>query len=82
MHKLKNQTLLSHVWKFFSNSHPDHDIFGALFKDLESLVPPPHFCFLIGTLCQQATAVAATLELWRGLPSGVFQMPHCSLHPK
>ena len=42
---------------------------------------PPCFSFLIGTLWKQANAVEATEELRPGLPSGVFQRPHCSLHP-
>ena len=49
--------------------------------NLGSLPPPPRFSFLIGTLCHQASAVEATEELWPGLPSGVFQRPHCSLCP-
>ena len=42
----------------------------------------PHFSFLTGTLIQKATALEATEECWPGLPSGVFQTPHCSLRPK
>ena len=44
--------------------------------------PRPHFSFLTGTLIQKATALEATEECWPGLPSGVFQTPHCSLRPK
>ena len=49
--------------------------------NLGSLPPPPHFSFFIGTLCEQASVVEATETLWLGLPSGVFQRPHCSLSP-
>ena len=32
--KLHFPLILSHVWKFFSNPRPDHDIFGGLYRDL------------------------------------------------
>jgi len=78
--KLYSPLTLPHVWKFFSNLRRDH-IFGGLYGELGVSSPPPHFSFLIETLCEQAGAVEATEELWPGLPSGVFQRPHCSLWP-
>ena len=41
---------------------------------------PPHFSFLIGTLCKQASAVEATEELWPGYPLVCPKGPtaHCA----
>ena len=79
--KIYSPLILPHVWKFFSNPHLVHDIFDGPCGNLGSPLPPPHFSIHIGTLCELASAMEATEELWPGLPSGVFQSPHCSLCP-
>ena len=48
--------------------------FCGLYGNL-GFFPPSHFSCLIGTLCEQASAMEATEELWPGSPSGLFQRP-------
>ena len=79
--KFYSPLILPHVWKFFSKPCMDNNIFGGPYGELVFLPPPSCFSFLLKTLCKQASAVEATEELWPGLPSGVFQMPHCSMRP-
>ena len=79
--KLYFPFIVSHVWRFFSNLCLDHDIFGGLYWELGvSFLLTTRFSFFTGTLCEQS-AVEMTEELWAGLPSGVFQRPHCSPCP-
>ena len=79
--KLHFPLVLSHVWKILFQLMPRSHHFWWPIWGLGVSSLPPHFSFLIGTLCEQASAVEATEELWPGLPSGVFQMPHCSKRP-
>ena len=79
--------ILSHVWKFFSNQHPDHAIFGGLYGDLG--VSSPTSSLLLShrdplrtvKCCGSNWGTLARLTLWCVPKAPLFTAPQ-KLPPK